>query len=311
MHPGKAKTPTDGSLADNERGGNRIPARASLRKFLIAGSVAVLAQSGALLLLAGVVRRRRRNEQVIRRLMRRITQVREQELQHVARELHDNIGQRLTLLSIRLGSLQSHRLSDTADIAELAELQQEVDALISEIHGLSHGMHSSKLEHLGLQDALAEMCRNISQHHSLSVRLQCNGIPGGESPELSLCFYRIAQEALNNVIKHSGATRGEVLLTRTADRLKMRVKDNGIGFDTKRATTGLGLASIEERILSVQGSVSVISRVHEGTLLVVDAPLRQRDSSIRDSFPDKRSGNEDASQSAQSLNRGEFQHSGA
>jgi signal transduction histidine kinase len=212
---------------------------------------------------------------MIRRLVQRITQVREEEIQHIARELHDNIGQRLSLLSIRLSTLSD--FPDAFSASDLRELQQEVDALISEVHGVSHSMHSSKLEHLGLEDALAEICRNIShRHHPLEVEFRREGAPGEQNPELSLCFYRIAQEALSNVVKHSCAGRATVLLAETADRLKMQVKDNGIGFDAKAATSGLGLASIKERILAVQGTLSVVSKIHQGVSIIVEAPLPLR-----------------------------------
>jgi signal transduction histidine kinase len=236
----------------------------------------VLAQSGALLLLAEVVRRRR--QQVIRRLLQRINQMREEEQRHIARELHDNIGQRLSLLSIQLGSLSDRRSSNAIDANELGELMQEVDELISEVHNLSHSMHSAKLEYLGLEDALAEMCRTISLRHHIDVYFQLDGTRGNQGPELSLGFYRIAQEALNNVIKHSGATRVRVTLSRTSEHLTMQICDNGIGFDVAKAATcsGLGLASIGERVLSLHGTLSVDSSPGEGTSISVVVSLDHR-----------------------------------
>lgn len=235
----------------------------------------MLVQSGALLLLAEMARRRRRNDQVIRRLVRRINQAREEEQRHIARELHDNIGQRLSLLSIRLGSMSDLRLSESLGIAEIRDLTREVDEVISEVHNLSHSMHSSKLEHLGLADALDELCRIISLRHHIAIDFQPNEASGNESPEVALSFYRIAQEALNNVVRHSRADRAQVTLTRTGDRLTMQIRDGGIGFDTRVTSSGLGLASIEERILSIHGSLSVRSNSNEGTSITVEAPLHQ------------------------------------
>jgi signal transduction histidine kinase len=266
--PDAGAPPTDESVTD--RG---TTPWSSLRKYLIIGSIAVLAQSAALLLLAEAARRRRRDQQVIRRLVQRINQAREEDQRHIARELHDNIGQRLSLLSIRLGSIDNLSRSSALGARELEELAREMDELVSEVHNLSHSMHSSKLKHLGLDDALAELCRNISLRHRIDVNFQPSGAADDQSPELSLSFYRIAQEAMNNVLKHSGASRAQVTLTRTQERLTMQIKDNGVGFDTRAARYGLGLASIRERAFSVDGDLSVVSNANDGTMITVEAPL--------------------------------------
>jgi signal transduction histidine kinase len=246
---------------------------ARLRKYLTIGSIAVLSQSAAILMLATMERRRRHNQEVIRHLVQRINKAHEQEQRHIARELHDNIGQGLSLLSIRLGSLLNQRSSRTLSAVEIAGLIREVDDLISEIHNLSHDMHSSKLEYLGLEDALGEMCRDISRKQIVDTEFEFKGTPGALGAELSLCFYRIAQEALNNVVKHSYASRAKITLTRTEDRLMMQITDDGTGFDTRKALHGLGLASMEERINSVHGSMSVLSILNEGTSILVETPL--------------------------------------
>jgi signal transduction histidine kinase len=252
---------------------------ARLRKYLTIGSIAVLSQSAAILMVA-MVERRRRNQQVIRHLVQRINNAREQEQRLIARELHDNIGQSLSLLSIRLGSLLNQCSSKTLNPAEISGLIREVDDLISEVHNLSHNMHSSKLEYLGLEDAVAEMCRDISRNQIIHVDFELKGTPGVLGSELSLCFYRIAQEALNNVVKHSHASRAKITLTRTENRLMMQIRDDGIGFDTRKALHGLGLTSMEERINSVHGSISVSSILNEGTSILVETllPLSQHDS---------------------------------
>jgi signal transduction histidine kinase len=310
MSPGKSQgAPVNGPPAAGASVKDHGPnAWTNIRRYLVIGSVAVLAQSGALLLLAEVVRKRRRNHQVVRRLVQRINQAREEEQRHVARELHDNIGQRLSLLSIRLGSMSDLRLSDALGAAELRDLIREVDELISEVHNLSHSMHSSKLEYLGLADALAELCRNISHRHRLAIDFQPNEASADQSPELALPFYRIAQEALNNVVKHSGADRAQVTLTRTGNRLTMRIKDNGIGFDTRATGAGLGLASIEERILSIHGSLSVSSNVNEGTSIIVEAPLHPDSDSESEGPQQMHAGNVRGSRPLRPRRLDEFQH---
>jgi len=185
------------------------------------------------------------------------------------------------------------RLSKALEANGIEELVQEVDELVSEVHHLSHCMHSSKLDYLGLNDALAEMCRSISQLHRVTVEFQPNNVPGNLGPELSLCFYRVAQEALNNVVRHSGATQARVNLSRVGKRLMMQVADNGIGFDDRIANSGLGLASIQERMLSIRGIVSVRSSPNTGTLITVEAPLHRlkpSESDSREVIPADRTG---------------------
>jgi signal transduction histidine kinase len=312
MSSGKTQAaPVSGPPAAGAPVGDRGPtAWTKIRKYLVIGSIAVLAQSGALLLLAEVERRRRRNHQVIRRLVQRINQAREEEQRHVARELHDNIGQRLSLLSIKLGSMSELSLSDALGAAELQGLIREVDDVISEVHNLSHSMHSSKLEYLGLTDALAELCRNISRRHRVAIDFQPSEASRDQSPELALSFYRIAQEALNNVVKHSGADRAQVTLTRAGDRLAMQIKDNGIGFDTRVTSSGLGLSSIEERILSIHGSLSVRSSLNEGTSITVEAPLHPHSHSESDGPQQVPAGSESGSRPLRPRRLDKFQHAG-
>ena len=260
-------------LVDAPKKGSQPGARPGLRRVLAIGSIAVLAQSAALLLLAETVRRRRRNEETIRRLVQRINRAREEEQRHLARELHDNLGQRLSLLSIRLASLGHLRSSNDPASEELWAIGRELDDLISEVHDLSHRMHSSRLEHLGLEEALKELCKEISSRGRMEIAFRVKGALGIVSPPASLCFYRIAQEALNNVLRHSGASRAQVVLTGAGQRLAMQVIDDGIGFDTEAASYGLGLTSIRERILSVNGAMSLMSSPGNGTSILIQAPV--------------------------------------
>jgi len=248
--------------------------RSRIRRVLAFASIALLAQSAALLLLAETVRRRRRNEETIRRLVQRINLVREEEQLHLARELHDNLGQRLSLLSIRLGTLRNLRSSSDPVFGDLEALGRELDDLISEVHKLSHSMHSSRREILGLEGALRELCKDVSLRGRIEAVFQVKEDLGEVSPSVSLCFYRIAQEALNNVLKHSGASRAELVLNRAKEQLAMQVIDDGVGFHPGMVSHGLGLTSIRERILSANGSLSVVSSPGEGTTISIQAPAQ-------------------------------------
>ena len=266
--------------------------RSGIRRVLALGSIAVLAQSAALLLIAETARRRRRNEETIRRLVQRINRAREEEQLHLARELHDNLGQRLSLVSIRLASLGNRQSSNDPCCEEIEALGRELDDLISDVHDLSHRMHSSRLEHLGLEGALKELCNDISSRRRMEIAFQQNAALGKVSPLVSLCFYRIAQEALNNVVKHSGASQAHVALTLAGQRLAMQIIDDGIGFDTRAASYGLGLTSIRERILSVKGSLSIVSSPDNGTKILIQAPALCLDRQGSNAASEDAAGNE-------------------
>ena len=139
-------------------------------------------------------------------LTERLIQAQESERQRLARELHDDIGQRLSLLIIGLDRLR-HGLPMglRGPREELEASLEEASQLATDIHGLSHQLHSSKLKHLGLKAALRELCAQVSRQHGVDVNLEAETIPGELSEERALCLYRVAQEALNNAVKHSGS----------------------------------------------------------------------------------------------------------
>ena len=135
--------------------------------------------------------------------------VQEEERRRIARELHDDFGQRLALLKIELEILnQEEGRSLRAGAKErLQGLLSNVDELATDIQGLSHTLHSSKLQYVGLKGALKELCRQVSKQHHIEVDLKVNALTSPVPDEIALCFYRVAQEALHNAAKHSGARR--------------------------------------------------------------------------------------------------------
>jgi signal transduction histidine kinase len=236
----------------------------------------LLAQSGILGLFALIIKSRNGRDPTIQRLTRRLIQASEDERRHIARELHDDIGQRLSLISIQLGALQRQRGADACSCEEdLADSLRELDLLIEDVHNLSHNLHSAKLEHLGLEAALGGVCTRISQRHSLNVEVRSSGVPSDLNPDTALCFYRVAQEALSNVVKHSESSRALVCLAGDVDCIAMQVIDFGIGFEPA-ASAGLGLATMEERVLAISGRFSIASKPGHGTTIAAEAPLRQR-----------------------------------
>ncbi len=233
------------------------------------------------LLLQWVKRRRaelvaRENQQELRLLTGRLLEAQEVERRRIARELHDDLNQGLALLSLELGILSQVPPASAAETADrMQELSARVKELSSTVHDLSHQLHPTKLEQLGLAAALGGLCRELAQCHGLEVRFAHHLGPGVVPPDAALCLYRIAQEALQNVVKHSGSRHASVELSGTAGEIRLRVTDDGVGFDPGSAAgnDGLGLISMRERLLLIGGEIAIDSRPSGGTRLDVRVPV--------------------------------------
>ena len=204
-------------------------------------------------------------------LTARLINVTEEERKHLARELHDDIGQRLSLLAVNLDILKNDPETEASIQGKLEDALRELRDLAEDIHNLSHRLHSSKLQHLGLPAALREVCRQIGGQHNVDIDLQTSAPCPLLSDDVSLCFYRVAQEALNNVVKHSHSKRVEVRLDSARDRVRLLVKDFGVGFDPAMKGEGLGLATMRERLRMVGGTLSITSVAGRGTELTAEA----------------------------------------
>jgi signal transduction histidine kinase len=253
-------------------------------KYILAGLAVFLVQSILILLLTIEIRRRKQSDEAVRDLTRRVINANEEERRHVARELHDDIGQRLSLISLQFGILGNQLPSNAgADQTDFEGLLKELNTLISDVHNLSHRLHSSRLEHVGLRAAIEELCQQISQRHGLHIELRTEGTPTGLPGDVSLCFYRVAQEAFNNVVHHSGAKRAQLTLGEERGVLRMEVQDFGIGFKVADAHAGLGLAAMQERLGSIGGKFAVESEPGQGTVIIADVDLPQKYSGNGDS----------------------------
>jgi len=212
-------------------------------------------------------------EEALSMVSQRLIEAQEEERTRIARELHDDIGQRLCVLQWRLDKLKG--LPRVGELDEkVSTVREEVAALVTDIHGLSHRLHPARLEYLGLAAAAAELCSEIADRHGLEMHFQTEGIPNGLSPRISLCLYRVLQEALHNAVKHSGARYVAVSLKGDVDRIELTVGDRGMGFDPAEAARGrgLGLTSMKERVKAVDGQFSADSSPQRGTTIVARVP---------------------------------------
>ena len=222
------------------------------------------------------VSERKRAEEVLASLNRRLIEAQEADRARIARDLHDDIGQQLALLS--LGLAQVNRLGLTpGDEAQsmIDRMEKQVLDITSTVNSLSHRLHSSSLKHLGLTAAARSCCKEVSSQQGVEIKFRDRTGSRSLPPDLALCFFRVLQEALQNAIKHSGVRHFEVELREDADFLELTVSDAGSGFDIETAMNGqgLGLVSMRERLKLVNGELLIRSRSQGGTTVIARAPL--------------------------------------
>jgi PAS domain S-box-containing protein len=216
------------------------------------------------------------SEATLQRLAGGLIQAQEEERSRIARELHDDITQRLALLAANLECLeQDLPISQQHLNRGLAEIRREVQELGSDVQDLSHRLHSSRLEVLGLAQAARSFCEDYSLRHRVKIDFCAKNIPKGLSNDVSLCLFRVLQEASQNATKHSGSQHFQVSLTGEAGEIHLKVHDSGIGFNPEDAIKGhgLGFTSMSERLKLVKGTLSVDSRPQRGTTIHARVPL--------------------------------------
>jgi two-component system sensor histidine kinase UhpB len=205
-------------------------------------------------------------------LLGRVLAAQEAERARIARELHDDVSQRLAVMGMALSSLRRSLVDSAPDLAErVSSLQRHNAELARDVHALSHDLHPGWLRHAGLVAALRATCAEVQDLAGIEVTFRTNqefvALPG----DVSLCLYRVAQETLHNVVKHAGARSAVVSLGLSVGWLTMTVSDDGHGFspEESRSQPGLGLLSVEERVRQVGGRLEIHSDAAHGTELKV------------------------------------------
>jgi PAS domain S-box-containing protein len=223
---------------------------------------------------------RKRAEETAHDLSRRLMYAQEAERTRLARELHDDLSQSLALHYLELEMFGQSPPAERGQISRrMQEFAAGVQRLSSEVHRLSHELHPAKLEQLGLVAALRGFCKESAAAQKLAIEFTDRSVPRAVPRDTALCLYRIAQEALHNVLKHSSATVARVELAMEGDELRVTVADDGVGFDpgTMRANGSLGLVSMEERARFVHGRLLVESHVGKGTRVEAHVPITAAD----------------------------------
>jgi signal transduction histidine kinase len=224
----------------------------------------------------------KRAEDSLSNVSRRLIEAHEEERTWIARELHDDISQRLALLAVNMGRLKHDLPAFPVDLRERVQEQMErISDIENGIQALSHRLHSSKLEYLGLASAAGAFCRELSEQQKVDIDFRSDDIPKDTPQEIALCLFRVLQEALQNAIKHSGAKRFKVNFSSSPGEIHLTVRDGGGGFNPEEAFRGrgLGLMSMKERLKFVGGALSIESRLQEGTTIHASVPLNLNPSS--------------------------------
>ena len=229
------------------------------------------------------ITQRKQEERERLELSGQLIRAQEEERSRLARELHDDFNQRLAMLAVDLERASQMIAYSPLETGErLRDLWLRAADLGDNLHSLSHRLHSSTLENLGLVLGLSSLCQEFTEQQGIQVDFAHENISRGINPNVALCIFRIVQEALRNVKKHSGANRAEVRLRGEDERLYLSVSDAGTGFDKQQRSNraGLGIRSMEERLRLVGGRIDIVSGRNHGTTLNVCLPCKEIQESV-------------------------------
>jgi signal transduction histidine kinase len=217
-------------------------------------------------------------QEELRALTAKLIGAQEAEGKHLARELHDDFGQKLAVLGMEMGALAHRASSKDKELGvRLREFTAQIGECAKDIHHISRRLHPAILDDLGLAAALKNECAAFSEQHGIPARFDPFAIPGPVPGDVSLCLYRVAQECLRNAGKHAKAAHVRIALSGDSHEIAMEIADEGKGFDLEKikGKGRLGLISMEERVRLVNGAFSIRSQPGKGTLVKVRVPLRQ------------------------------------
>jgi signal transduction histidine kinase len=243
--------------------------------FPIEGATGV---EGAACIFQDITERKRLGE-ALSDMSRKLIESQEQERARIGRELHDDINQRLAMLSLELEQLQEHPSEIQPRVKELRRQMADVS---NDVQALSHDLHSSKLEYLGVVAGIKSWCKEFAERHKMEIEFRSD-VSSVPPLAVGLSLFRVLQEAFNNAIKHSGVKRIEVLLREEAGEIHLIVSDSGSGFDVEAALQGkgLGLTSMRERVRLVNGIIAIDSKPMGGTTIHARVPLESKQVSAK------------------------------
>ena len=222
---------------------------------------------------------RKQSEEALVSMSGRMITAQEEERARIARELHDDLSQKMAVVQIGLEEFKQGIPGLSVEAKQrLDNLEEVISNVSSDLHALSHQLHPAMLESLGLVTSLKRLCTEFSSQDKLQVQFAQKNMPKEIPSDVSLCLFRIAQEGLRNVVKHSGAVAAKIELFGQADEIHLHISDSGRGFTVgaARGAVGLGLVSMRERLRLVGGQLSIESQANRGTRIRVSIPKTER-----------------------------------
>ena len=213
----------------------------------------------------------------------RLIEAHEAERTRIAGELHDDIGQRMAVLTMDLDALgQALPLPTDEARTRVRALGDRTLQLAKDIQALSHRLHPPKLEYLGVASASASFCREVSRQQNVDIAFSHDGIPDGVPNHVALSLFRVLQEAVTNAVRHAGVREVAVTLRGSPEDIRLEIVDAGVGFDRDAVLSGraLGLIGMQERVRLVNGDLVIESRPGAGTSIRARVPLSGSDPSV-------------------------------
>jgi len=231
-----------------------------------------------------VSRVRKQAEEALSSVSYKVIKAEEQERHRMATELHEDIGQRLTMLALGIERLKTDTLDPSVDVpSRMDATWKQTLEIFTDVKALAHELHSPRLEYLGIAAVMSSFCNEFGERKRVGIDFRSDGLPSALPSEISLCLFRVLQEALYNAVQHSGVRQVDARLWGTSDQIQLTVSDLGVGFNLKkgRQDGGLGINRMQERLKLVKGNLSIDSRPKRGTTVCARVPVSLGSDSMR------------------------------
>jgi signal transduction histidine kinase len=223
-----------------------------------------------------VSRVRMQAEEALSSVSYRVIEAEEQERHRIAADLHEDVGQRLTLLALGIERLKTDTLDPSFDVpGRIDAAWKQTLGILADVKALAHELHSPRLEYLDIASVMSSFCRDFGEREKIKIDFRSDDLHNVVPPDITLCLFRVLQEALHNAVKHSGVQQFDAQLWGTSDEIHLTVSDCGVGFDlaTARKAGALGLNRMQERLKLVKGRLSIDSQPKRGTTIHARVPI--------------------------------------
>src|SRR6266576_4790547 len=226
---------------------------------------------------------RKQAEDAISSVSSSVIEAEERERQRIARDLHEDIGQRVTMLVVQIEQLKAGSLNGVEVPSRIDALLKQSIELLTDVKTLAHELYSPRLEYLHIAAVMRSFCKDFGEQKRVEIGFRSHSLPNLVPPDISLCLFRVLQAALHNAVEHSEVREFEVQLNGTSDEIHLTVSDRGVGFnlETTKTSRGFGLNHMRARLKLVKGSFSVTSQPKRGATIHAPVPLSLGSDSMR------------------------------